>query len=68
MTEPTEDQILLRAKALCADDGYAWDEEEAPRDTEDGDEVPPMAGSAERIDYLTRARLELLREQGTGRL
>jgi hypothetical protein len=40
MTEPTEDQILLRAKALCLDDGLVWNDGDTDRDVEDGTLCP----------------------------
>jgi len=61
MTEPTEDQILQRAKALCSGDGYAWNEEEAPSDIEDGDVMPTIDDST-RVEYLNRAKEQLMRE------
>ncbi len=59
MTEPTEDEILVKAKQLAYDDGRLWD-------TEDIKDAPSersrFVDDALRGEYLNRA-LELLRYQ-----
>ena len=65
---PTDAEIAARAKELAEKDGNNWIDEESRAAAENGDDVAPMTNSAERIDYLARARLELLPEQDTGRL
>ena len=54
MTEPTEDQTLRRARALCSVDGNAWDES----DLEEGESAPVIDDSA-RLKYLNRAKEQL---------
>lgn len=62
MAEPTEDQILQKAKELCHNDGTAWDQ----RDFESSASgVVPLGGVAEisgRTEYLKRAKEALNRE------
>jgi hypothetical protein len=57
MIEPTEDEILVKAKQLAHDDGRLWD-------TEDIKDAPSernrFVDDALRAEYLNRAR-ELLR-------
>jgi hypothetical protein len=57
MTEPTEDEVLVKAKQLARDDGRLWD-------TEDLEQAPAardrMSDDSLRAEYLNRAR-ELFR-------
>jgi hypothetical protein len=62
MAEPTESEILQRAKELCADDGYAWNEADEPLDTEDGD-IRKIIDDSSRVEYLNRAAVQLTRER-----
>jgi hypothetical protein len=59
MTEPTEDEVLVKAKRLAHDDGRLWD-------TEDLEDAPAardrMADDSLRAEYLNQAR-ELLRHE-----
>jgi hypothetical protein len=59
MTEPTEDEILVKAKQPAHDDGRLWD-------TEDIKDAPwernRLADDPLRAEYLIRAR-ELLRHE-----
>ena len=59
MTEPTEDEVLVKAKQLARDDGRLWD-------TEDIEDAPTardrVADDSLRAEYLNRAR-ELLRHE-----
>jgi hypothetical protein len=61
MTEPTEDEVLVKAKQLAHDDGRLWD-------TEDLEDAPAardrIADDSPRAEYLNQAR-ELLRHQKT---
>jgi hypothetical protein len=61
LAEPTESEILQRAKQLCADDGYAWSEADEPLDTEDGDIRKVIDGSA-RVENRKRATVQLALE------
>ena len=57
MTEPTEDEILVKAKQLAHDDGRLWD----TKDIKDApSERSRFVDDALRAEYLNRA-LELLR-------
>jgi hypothetical protein len=58
--EPTISEITARAKELAKNDGNNWNDQESRQDAKNGDDVPPMTDSAERLDYLTRARRDLL--------
>jgi hypothetical protein len=53
MTEPTEDEVLVKAKQLAGDDGRLWD-------TEDIEDAPAardrFADDSLRAEYLNRAR------------
>jgi hypothetical protein len=61
MTEPTEDEVLVKAKRLAHDDGRLWDAE----DLEDAPAARDrMADDSLRAEYLNQAR-ELLRHQKT---
>jgi hypothetical protein len=56
MTEPTEDQVLAKAKQLAHDDDRLWDTEDikdAPR------ERRLVADDGLRAEYLNRARDQL---------
>jgi hypothetical protein len=64
MTEPTEDEILQRAKELAEMDGNIWDDEEGRRKEADGN-VPVITDASERNEYLNRAKRQLLREART---
>jgi hypothetical protein len=61
MTEPTEDEILVKAKQLAKEDGKLW-----LWDSEDIDDEPGarerVADDSLRAEYLNRA-LELLRHE-----
>lgn len=61
MTMPTEDDILKRAKTLCAQGGYVWREADAPGDPEDS-ELGRVIDDPSRLEYLKRAREQLIRE------
>jgi hypothetical protein len=59
MTEPTEDEVLVKAKQLARDDGKLWDAE----DIEDAPAARDrFADGSLRAEYLNRAR-ELLRHE-----
>ena len=60
MTEPTDDEVLVKAKQLARDDGRLWlwgSEENQPRDARNH-----IADDLLRAEYLNRA-LELLRHE-----
>ena len=47
MTEPTEDEVLVKAKQLARDDGRLWDTEDLEGDP-GGDRFAANAGGAQR--------------------
>jgi hypothetical protein len=59
MTDPTEADVLVKAKQLAHDDGRLWD-------TEDLEDAPAsrdrIADDSLRTEYLNQAR-ELLRQE-----
>jgi hypothetical protein len=61
MTEPTEDEVLVKAKQFAHHDGRLWD-------TEDLEDAPAardrIADDSLRAEYLNQAR-ELLRHEKT---
>jgi hypothetical protein len=57
---PTEAEIAAKAKELAEKDGNNWIDMRSRQSAANGDDVPPMTDSAERLDYLTRARRDLL--------
>jgi hypothetical protein len=59
MTEPTEDEILVKAKQLAKEDGRLWDSEDMDDEAGARERV---ADDSLRAEYLTRA-LELLRHE-----
>jgi hypothetical protein len=59
MTEPTEDEILVKAKQLAHDDGKLWDTEDLEGDPTGRDR---MTDDSLRAEYLNQAR-ELLRRE-----
>ena len=63
MTEPTEDEILQRAKEQM--DGKVWDDGERRRKEEVDGGAPVVADDSEQAEYLNRARRQLLREART---
>jgi hypothetical protein len=58
--KPSDTEIAAKAKEFAKQDRVAEERAEAPINSAD---VTPPTDSAERIDYLTRAELETLREQ-----
>jgi hypothetical protein len=62
---PTENEIAARAKDLAEKDGNNWIDMESREAAANRGDVPPMTDSAERLDYLKRAKAELLAEDGT---
>jgi hypothetical protein len=65
MTEPTEDEILQRAKELAEMDGKVWDDGERRRKEEVDGGAPVVADDSEQAEYLNRAKRQLLREART---
>jgi hypothetical protein len=63
MTEPTEDEILQRAKEQM--DGKVWDDGERRRKEEVDGGAPVVADDSEQAEYLNRAKRQLLREART---
>jgi hypothetical protein len=59
MTEPTEDEILVKAKQLAHDDGRRWDSEDIDHKQ---DTRGHIADDSLRAEYLNLAR-ELLRRE-----
>jgi hypothetical protein len=59
MTEPTEDEILVKAKRLAHDDGRRWDSEDIDQEQ---DACERLADDYLRAEYLNQAR-ELLRHE-----
>ena len=60
MTEPTDDEVLAKAKQLARDDGRLWlwsPEDEPPREARGR-----VADDSLRAEYLNQAR-ELLRQE-----
>jgi hypothetical protein len=60
--KPTEAEVAARAKELAERDGNNWIDQESRQAAANGDDVPPMTDGAERLEYLSRARRELLSE------
>ena len=60
MTEPTEDEILVKDKQLAHDDGRLWDTRPDIKDAPS--ERDRIVDDALRAEYLNRA-LELLRNE-----
>ena len=60
MTEPTEDEVLVKAKQLARDDGGLWDAEDLEGDPDGRDR---MTDDSLRAEYLNQAREMLRREQ-----
>jgi hypothetical protein len=54
MTEPSEDEILQKAKELCRDDGKTWDSAELPGDSEGRRNA--IASDSDHSEYLNRAK------------
>ena len=61
MTEPTEGEILVKAKKLARDDGRLWDTEDIKGASHDRKR---FADDSLRAKYLNRAR-KLLRHEKT---
>jgi hypothetical protein len=61
MAQPTEDEILVKAKQLAQDEGKLWLWGSEERDNE-RDERGPFIYDSLRTDYLNRA-LALLRQE-----
>jgi len=59
MTEPTEDEILVKAKQLAHDDGRLWDTEDVKGAPSERNRI---VDDALRAEYLNQAR-ELLRHK-----
>jgi hypothetical protein len=55
MTEPTEQEVLSKAKQLAYDDGRLWD-------AEDFEDAPPEARRASRRRFASRRISEPARE------
>jgi hypothetical protein len=62
MIDPTEDQILRKAKELCREDGNLWSEHEVQNATDAQKEVMFVLDDAGRTEYLNRAADQLQRE------
>jgi len=62
MSEPTEDEILERAKELCRADDKLWSEDDFRNPLAVQTSLIPIIGDAERADYLNRAAEQLRRE------
>jgi hypothetical protein len=60
MTEPSENEVVAKARALAHEDGLLWDAEDHPHVTAQG--VDTMLDDHLRVTYLNRAR-EALRGQ-----
>jgi hypothetical protein len=58
MKDPTEAEVLVKAKQLAHDDGRLWDTE----DLEDAASRDRIADDSLRTEYLNQAR-ELLRQE-----
>jgi hypothetical protein len=59
MTEPTEDEVLVKAKQLAHDDGRRWESEDMDQEQDARDR---LADDSLRAEYLNQAR-ELLRHE-----
>ena len=59
MTEPTEKEVVAKAKSLAHEDGLLWDQND-PRVNQIG--VGGRLDESLRANYLNRARVELRRE------
>jgi len=62
MLEPTEDEILRKAKQLCFEDGLLWSLDDAQHPTAIETERLPIVDDSGRAEYLNRARQALKRE------
>jgi hypothetical protein len=62
MPEPTEDEILQKAKELCRDDGKSWDRVEFEKSGSQGRSLAAVADDGNRAEYLNRAKEALRRE------
>jgi hypothetical protein len=60
MTEPTEDEVLVKARQLARDDGRLWDTEDLEGDPGGRDR---MTDDSLRAEYLNEAREMLRREK-----
>jgi len=54
MIEPTEDQILQKAKELCREDGKVWDSANIDRGATG--KVVTIASDSDHAEYLNRAK------------
>ena len=61
MREPSEDQIVQKAKTLAHEDGLLWQHSDLEESALDPDK--PVMDDAQKAEYLNRAR-ELLRREG----
>jgi len=62
MSEPTEDEILERAKELCRADDKLWSEDDFRNPLAVQTSLIPIIDDAERAEYLNRAAEQLRRE------
>jgi hypothetical protein len=56
MSEPTEDEILQKAKELCRGDGRAWSRDDFQNGVSGVTVLTRVADAIERLLYLSRAK------------
>ena len=54
MSEPSEDEILQKAKELCRDDDKVWDS--ASLQSGPAQKMAAVASDSDRAEYLNRAK------------
>jgi hypothetical protein len=59
MVEPTEDQILQKAKELCRNDGKAWDRVDLEKSASQEVSLAGVADDSGRTEYLNQATAAL---------
>lgn len=62
MAEPTEDQILQKAKELCHNDGKAWDQSDFENSASNVVTLAGVADDSAQTEYLHQAAVVLKSE------
>ena len=65
MAQPTEDEILRKARELCLDDGKIWGAEDPQNPLASAEADRRVADDADRADYLSRAKALLQASGGS---
>jgi hypothetical protein len=66
MSEPSEDQIIQKAKELCRREGKAWSLDDFQNGVPGITMVSVVAKDSDRTHYLNRAKALLQRDGGQG--